>query len=66
MYQPGLKGIVAAQTAISHIDGEKGILYIEDMMYGLLRENVHLNKQRFFSGMVDSLPKKKANIWWRS
>ncbi|MCM2603920.1 citrate synthase/methylcitrate synthase [Rossellomorea marisflavi] len=26
MYQPGLKGIVAAQTAISHIDGEKGIL----------------------------------------
>lgn len=26
MYQPGLKGIVAAQTAISHIDGEKGLL----------------------------------------
>jgi citrate synthase len=26
MYQQGLKGIVAAQTKISHIDGEKGIL----------------------------------------
>jgi citrate synthase len=26
MYQPGLKGIVAAETKISHIDGDRGVL----------------------------------------
>ncbi|TYR74180.1 citrate synthase/methylcitrate synthase [Rossellomorea vietnamensis] len=47
MYQQGLKGIVAAQTKISHIDGEKGILIYRGREIRQLAERLSFEEGAF-------------------
>lgn len=48
MYQPGLKGIVAVETELSNIDGEKGILTYRGLAIQYIVQNYTFEETAFF------------------
>lgn len=48
MFQPGLKGVTAVETKLSHIDGQRGVLTYRGIPVQELVNSYNLKRSRIF------------------